>query len=374
MRRLFRALLALGLCVCLWMGGALAEESASEILYVYVTACESCARVGELLDKLPASLPLADGSGETDVEVERLNLADDVGRVQALFEQYGVPEEDQIAPIVFLGTEYLSGAEAIEANLVEWITQGRAIAHLPASDAGESQADVSALSWAATVAAGLVGGLNPCALSMLLLFLTTVMSVRERPGRYAAAFLASKFAVYLLIGTALLNALRAWNPSWLPMAAKWLLTLLGAGLIALNLMDAVAARREAFGQIRNQLPSGVRAFLHGRIRAMLGGRFLLIAVVALGAIVAASEFLCAGQVYLATLLTAVQSDLSTLRWTLMLVVYCVAFLVPSIAITVLVVAGRNLISISDWLMEHMSAVKILTAVALAAMIVLAWLL
>ena len=82
-------------------------------------------------------------------------------------------------------------------------------------------------------------------------------------------YLISKFCMYLLIGTVLLTAFSAWNPTWLPMVAKILLTAIGGVLVVLNLMDARAAHREKYGEIKNQLPRGMRKVLHGRIKRRL---------------------------------------------------------------------------------------------------------
>lgn len=377
MKGLLAMLMAL---LCLITGSAMAEAAAqSHIIYVYVTACESCARASAALDALPEEMTVATEDREVTsaVVVERLNLAENLARVQELFAACQVPEDDQIAPIVFLGDSYLSGADAIVDGVNDALASGKGLVlgvQSETAETTEGSVDFSALNWATTAAAGLVGGLNPCALSMLLLFLTTVMSLRDNPGRYAAAFLVSKFVVYLLIGTVLLNAFRAWNPTWLPAAAKWLLTVMGGVLILLNVSDAIAARREQYGEIRNQLPAKMRGFLHGKIKSMLSSRFLMPAVLALGAVVALSEFLCAGQVYLATLLTAVQSDLGSARWLIMLVLYCAAFLIPSTIVCLLVVCGRKMFAVSDWMMEKMPLIKALTAVVLAILIVAAWIL
>lgn len=371
MKRILTKFLSLLAVLAVMAGTACALEAAeSRVIYVYVTACESCARVNALLDGLPDEVELA--SGASKIKIERINLGEELARVQGLFEQCAVPEEDRIAPIVFVGDSYLAGEAVICENLERWLKEGRGAETAPE---GENRAaDLSDLTWLTAGAAGLVGGMNPCALSMLLLFLTTVMSVWEHPGRYAAAFLISKFAVYLLIGTVLMGAFRMWNPTWLPTAAKWLLTVLGGALILLNLSDALAARRERYGDIRNQLPTGIRGFLRRTIQRMMGGKYLMAAAIAVGAIVAMSEFLCAGQVYLATLLTAVQTDLGSLRWLLMLALYCAAFLLPSAMVTGLVLWGRSAIPVTDWLCGHMPAVKLLTAVMLAVLIAVAWLL
>mgnify|MGYP006899744087 FL=1 len=59
---------------------------------------------------------------------------------------------------------------------------------------------------------------------------------------------------------------------------------------------------------------------------------------------------------------------------MLLVVFCLAFLLPSIVLTVLVIKGRDMFGMSDAMLRRMPAIKIATAVVMAAIIVVAWVL
>jgi hypothetical protein len=78
----------------------------AQVVYVYVTPCESCARVSEFLDGF------AD-----DVEIERVDYMEELARVQLLFDEHGVPDDKRFAPAVFAAGECLIGAEQIESRL-----------------------------------------------------------------------------------------------------------------------------------------------------------------------------------------------------------------------------------------------------------------
>lgn len=371
-RRLLILLLLLGGLMPL---AARAEAPESRLLYLYVPSCQSCGRVKAVLDALPETMDvtLPDGrQAESRIVVEEINLAADLGTAQALFEAYGVPERDQIAPSVYLRETYLAGADAVEASLLSAIAGGDA---LKTEAPAEQAAETGALSLWGTVAAGLVGGLNPCALSMLLFFLSVLLGAGIPVGRYAAAFLVAKGACYFLIGALLTEVLRTASLPWLPLAMKVLLTAVSAVLIAMNLLDAYHARRAQYGAIRNQLPTplrgGLQAFIERRLKG--SGAALLLAAVIVGIGVAAGEFLCAGQVYLATLLAGIQQGAERSRMLGLLLAYCVAFLAPSAALTAVVVRGQSLFAASDWLRRHMPLTKLLTAAALVLIVLYAWL-
>ena len=348
----------------------------SAIVYLYIPACESCARAEAALEGLPETVTVQRGgyAFESAVTVERIDLSADPALAEALFDRYEVPDDRRVTPAVFFADRYLSGADAIETSLAEMVRLGWAIGGVQLAYADHepvSSAPV-ALTVAETVGAGLVGGLNPCALSMLLLFLSIVMESRGRAGGYIACFLLSKFACYLLIGFALLGLLQQFNPGWLQPLARILLTVIGGILALVNLWDAWQARRENFGKIRNQLPSGMRRGLHRAIRALTARQVLAPAVIALGFIVALGEFLCAGQLYLMRLLAALQSGERASAANL--IAYCTAFLAPSALLSALILRGKSQMEISGFLAGHMAAVKLLTALAMLILILAAWLL
>ena len=348
-------------------------ETDSTVVYLYVPACESCARAVKVLDSLPETVTLRRGMVEIEskVVVERIDVSAQPETARQLFEAYGVPDGERVTPCVFLPDRYLSGADAIEKSLSDMVRLGWAAGSVEFPQE-KAYGERAALSLAGTIGAGLVAGLNTCALSMLLLFLSVILENKRHSGLLAAAFLCSKFVCYLLIGFVLLGMLQQFNPHWLQPLAKGLLTGLGAVLIALNLWDAWQAHRENYGKIRNQLPYGLRGRLHRTIRAMTQKRVLVPATVALGFLVALGEFLCAGQLYLMRLLSGLHAG--TAMQALNLAVYCAAFIAPSALLCALVLRGGSQVRMSAFLAEHMAAAKLLTAAAMLLLILSAWLL
>jgi hypothetical protein len=341
----------------------------SVVYYLYVSGCESCARAKTTVDALPASVDVRRGgyAFSSPVRVERVDIGAQTGLALALFDEYRVPDDRRFAPIAFVRDRYFAGADAIERDLSRAVGEGEAVGNairvsgarpLPGAEIGPA------------ALAGWVGGLNPCALSMLLLFISMLLPMKRRAGLCAAAFLASKFATYLLIGTLLLAAMQAWDPSWLAPALKFMLTAYCVALMLLNLWDAWNARKERYGRIKNQLPPRMRGWLRRRISAVMDHPARLIpAVVALGALVAASEFLCAGQVYLAALLAGMKSGWRSLP---ALLAYCAAFIAPSAAIAAVVLRGKSSFEVSDWILRRMPLVKLLTALFFAGVLAYVW--
>lgn len=350
------------------------DDTASLIYYLYITACESCAAARAVLDALPATMEVTRGAYTfvSPIKVLSVDIGGDPGLAQSLFDHYDVPQNKRTAPIVFLRDTYLGGAEAIARSLTFRLGRGDAVGTMAAKPA---QADLGALSVISAIGAGLVGGLNPCALGMLLFFLTVLLSMNRRPGIFAAVYLGVKFLTYLAIGTVFYSVFRMWNPQWLPQALKVVLTLAGLALIALNVWDALALLRQEHGKVKNQLPQRARQYLHDRMRGILtgGSRALWVSTALVAALTAGAEFLCAGQVYLATLLAGIASGTEPARMYGMLVSYCLAFLVPSAALAFAAARGKTLPRLAAWLNDRMQATKWLTAALFVIVLVIIWL-
>ncbi len=348
-----------------WGGGTL-----SQVVYLYTPACESCARAEAVLEALPTRVTVKRGdlSFESEVRVTRYDVTKDSALAVSLFDAYAVPEQRRVTPAVFLPGRALTGIDEIENALASYVSLGWAVGEVSAAPAGAEGPDAVGL-WG-TLAAGLVAGFNGCALSMLLMFLSLVLSLRKNAWPAVAAFLLAKLACCLAIGLMLLGILQALNPTWLAPAVRILLTATTAALALLTLRDAWYARRGDLGRMKNQLPAGLRGKLHGAMRALAGKKLLIPASIALGFLVAAGEFLCAGQLYLARLIGA--TGWAGGERLLNLLVYCLGFLAPSAAIAAAVLAGRSAGAVSALLARNIALVKLLTAAAMLLLVAMAW--
>lgn len=101
----------------------------SLVYYLYVPFCESCAKAKQTLDELPESVELTRGAATfvSPVVVRQVDISAEPGLAQALFDEYGVSEDDRLVPIVFFGDTYLQGAELIAGQLLARICMGQAV-------------------------------------------------------------------------------------------------------------------------------------------------------------------------------------------------------------------------------------------------------
>ena len=343
------------------------ETTDSVILYLYTPACESCAAVESVLNNLPESVTVQRGnvSFESRVLVRKLDISQIPGTAEALFARYEVPDSRRVTPAVFFGSHVLTGEKEITDRLGQEILLGWASGGVPLPEGDVPLARPSLLP---SIGAGIVAGLNTCALSMLLLFLSLILPTGRRAP--ALAFLAAKLVCYLLIGFVFLELLQRYNPHWLRPLSRWLMTGIGAVLILLNLSDAYHAYRNDLGSVRNQLPSGLRGQLHRLIRSLTGTRILTASSALLGFLVAGGEFMCAGQLYLIQLISFAHYESGQVP---ALIAYCLAFLLPSAVVCAVVFYSHSHLRTAAFFAEHMTLVKVLTALAMLMLILLAWL-
>ena len=349
-----RIALSVLLCILCLTGRGIAR---ADMLYLYAPLCEKCAHVEAFLEGLPEVWQQG---------LEKLDITEDPSRAFALFESYQVPDGKRVTPLILLPGGYLSGEHEITQRLEEVLKQGWGEGKIR-EGTQETKLPVTLLSAAL---AGLVAGCNGCALSMLLLFLSLVLPFGEKAGRNALAYLAGKGICIFLIGFGFLSALRYLSGAGFLYAIRWIVAGVGIGLALMNFYDAWRAYRGEFGEMRNQLPRGLRTRLQGYIRAHTTGRVLPLLSLLLGALVGAGEFLCAGQIYLAFLMEAASA--LSVQAVAALVLYCAAFLLPSAAVVAVCMMRNKTGSMAVFLSKHTWQTKLVTGFMMLLLILLSF--
>jgi hypothetical protein len=157
----------------------------NSVLVCFVTtACENCEKTKAFLRELPPNITLADGSSSSP-EIYYFNVAEREGLPAAwqFFISYKVPSSKQLVPIVFYAGGYLAGHEEIEKNLNGVLVSGAARGFVYPGSA----ADAPELAWRelpAIFLAGLLGGLNPCSVSVFLLLLLLLFLLASKMGMH----------------------------------------------------------------------------------------------------------------------------------------------------------------------------------------------
>jgi hypothetical protein len=314
--------------------------------------CPSCKHA--LHHLVPALMP--EGGRVVLVNIdERDNLL----ALLRLEDRLGVNGSNSQTPVLFWRGQLFHGSEAISrlADNAEAYPPGPPPADLSflrphaetaddGSDSKLAEKRVAALTIGGVILAGLVDGLNPCAISTLVFLATMLLAKRVGRGRVAlmgASYCAASFLTYFALGLGLLAGIR--SLSWLPAARGLLnlaLTIVLLALAAASLLDAWRYHRTGeAAAVKMKLPGWAIRATRLLMRRWLSGYGLGIvpAALALGCAVTILESVCTGQVYLPAL--ALMAESGAAGPIGLLALYNLMFCVPMIAVFVMALAGSG---------------------------------
>lgn len=329
------------------------------VLVLFVTgACESCQTAEEYL--------------QDDLFDEKFNLLiynileeENMAVLRELMELYGVPESRQQVPLLFSRDRYLSGAEAIVDGTTGILADGEAAGSWEEIISRLSQEkEIIKISKIRLVVTGFLNGLNPCGISMLLMILSILlMSGRNFYGG-SFVYLIGKFFTYLFLGFtigALLGVIESTAFQTLQKGMKAAFSVLALFFGTFYLMDFIHVLRKEYGKEKLRLPRRFRKWNHTMIKKLteIPERFWYPVLFLLGIVISAGEFLCTGQVYLASLLYMVkQNGGFNMQLAGNLVVYLTAMCVPMVIVVMLASKGKSIMSASSLSLKILPVVKL----------------
>jgi len=225
------------------------------------------------------------------------------------------------------------------------------------------------LSLPTVVLAGLVDGLNPCAIAVLLVFASATLltvgatmdaSVGQRRLallRGGSAYVGGMFVTYLLLGLGLMGFAGALRQDHLGTKI----------FLGVAIVWAILALQEALlpelGE-RLRMPMG----LHERAREWVS-RATLPGLFVAGALIGLCTVPCSGNVYIAVLaLLSTRADLA--EAIAYLVVYNIAFVLPLVAILAAIATPPAMRTLSRWQLHHRPELKLVLGLTTAAVALL----
>lgn len=213
------------------------------------------------------------------------------------------------------------------------------------------------------VGSALIDSINPCAIGVLILMISVILSGKHSTKRLlllGGAYIFAIFATYLIAGLGLVyffSAIPIVIAEYLSLAVGTLV--IGAGLFEIK--DYFWYGKGPSLQIPKKYAKMIHEF--STSKKTIGG------VMFLGAFVAAVELPCTGAPYLAIItILSVNFDMWAL---LLMVLYNVLFVMPLIIILFAVAGGAKLGAVSKWKEESKGSMRLFIGLLLVA---LGWLL
>jgi cytochrome c biogenesis protein CcdA len=351
------------------------EEKRSQTIvygaFFYTHGCLHCegvkAKLGEWASKFP---DLRIGTFDMGTEENKR-----IG--EALFEIYKVPER-RLGEIVqfYIGEDYLSGEEFRYEDFEKLVSKYQGKGAPPpwekvtqeALEKGKEKIidRFKKFSLWGVLVAGLIDGLNPCAFATIV-FLVSYLSFLGKQNKeiltYGIIFTFGVFIAYIIAGVGLMAGLR--QLSGFPMITKGIYLVIGTFAIVLGIIsfyDYILYRRGEAAKMKLQLPMALKKKIHGIIRIQTRSpKAGFIGTFALGFVIAATEVVCTGQVYLPTIGYIMRVPELRVNAFLNLIFYNIMFIIPLVGVFVAAFFGVTSERMAVKTKEHTGTVKLLTA-------------
>lgn len=283
---------------------------------------------------------------------------------------YNVPNNKNLVPILYVGDTYIDGAE----NIINQIQSGNVQAIMdqqsPLDPIELVYGDITLNDlWVllgSTALLGILDAFNPCAIAMLLMFLSFLTDRKRSKAVFyiCVSYILAIFVTYFILGTFLSKALALLVPYMIIFYS--IIIVLALFISVLNFMDFFAARRKAYGEIKNQLPrrffTVTKKLMNGFSESIDSGDTTVYLIAFLiGMFVAIVEFPCSGQAFVAWTAIVVDRTAHVLLFNGLLFVYVLLFVSPLIVISTIALKTQNTMAVSNFMRKRLDIIKLINA-------------
>lgn len=340
------------------------------LAFFYQTTCKECQRIFYLLSYLRQKYP--------NLVVREFDLAhpDNKALNETIAIRCRVPEKNRLLPAtIFIGGDYLQGGDINQRNLEALIrkySQRGTVCPWEIKreeKAAGVQAIVSrfkSLGPATVALAGLLDGINPCAFTTIIFFISYLTLVGKRGKEVlfvGLSFAVAVFLAYFLVGCGLLVSLERLTAfRQLSQVVNVVVALLAFVLAVVSLGDYFKARRGKFSEMGLQLPGPLKRWIHSTLRTGMKNSHYVMAAFVAGLIVSLLELACTGQVYLPTITFVVGQEKLRSAGLSYLLLYNLMFILPLLVVFLLAYRGTTSERLARFSKAHLAAVKLATAV------------
>lgn len=344
-----------------------ADNAPIRIHFFSVDACISCLKAEKYIDSL------LDEFSNANMDVRLISYDVTNKKDETLLVKYNnyfniEGDKFKLIPAAFVGDKALIGYDEIEQNLKDTIMyyQKNSFKYKDIDIQDASSSIEKQLTVAGVFLAGLLDGINPCAIAMMLFFISFVCASKEGGGGnkillLGLSFSLGTFLAYLGIGVGIFKFI--YSLSGIKLAMKLFYTLLffmGLYLSYISILDYRSIKAGKEGKIKNQLSRKTKKRIHSIIKKLNSNKKALYLTAFFTAfVISFLEFFCTGQIYLPTITYMINSNFN---YVLLLVLYNVVFVIPLLLIAFLLHIGKEVIDISTVLVAKLHIIKIVGAI------------
>ncbi len=354
-----------------------AHKSFPRLMLFYSQDCHACQKVKNEV------MPDIEKEFFDKIIIEYLDIGDvkNYELLLALKEKYNT--YDKSVPTVFIEGKMLVGYDQIKIDLRDTIVatlekaESKKLDKLPGIDVARH---FSSFGVFAMVVAGLIDGINPCAFTVIVFFISFLAFYgykKKELTAIALSFICAVFLTYVLIGLGIFRFLYSLSKFYLlTRIIYYLIAIFCFVLSIFAIYDLWLFKRTANTEgMALQLPKRIKNIIQAIIGAhyrksideksgafpkrhlirLVGSAFIT------GFLIAILEGICTGQLYLPTLAFVMKDASLRLRALAYLLLYNLMFILPLVAVMMFALFGATSENFARFMKKHMVAVKLAMA-------------
>ena len=364
------------ICILFFPTEAKSEESV-EIILLYSSHCHPCQQVKE--DVFPRIKAKYQQKIKI-TELDRDNIQDYL-RFSELQDKYDWHPKIIKTPTVFINGEFLTTSTDIDKYLEIYINT--ALSERVSPSVSKVNSPINLVSHfklirpLGVITAGLIDGINPCAFTVIIFFISFLALQgygRREILAIGLSFILAVFIIYVLIGLGVFSFLFKLKAYWAVVNIVYKGgALLCFALACLAFYDFLNLRRRHQTQgLVLQLPPKLKQRIHRIIGRYYrrgqdsGGEYkrlhilrLILSAFIVGCFISLFEAVCTGQVYLPTIVFVLKTTQLKLKAFSYLLIYNLVFILPLWLILLFAIFGVSSQQFSRLAQKHIGTIKIL---------------
>jgi hypothetical protein len=352
------------------------SQEVPKLIVFSSSACHKCLKVkNEMMPEIEKEF-----KGRIQIEYRDIGNIDNYMFLLGLIEKHKAQIEIDL-PVFYFQGKFLTAREGTRDNLVQLIASSLErpykVKEALAVDLLKRFGSFKPLT---IISAGLADGINPCAFTVIVFFISflALQGYRKRElALIGLSFISAVFLTYILLGIGIFNFLYRLKGIWIIIKAVNISV--GIFSIILGLVSVYDfIKFKITGKTEDlilQLPKTIKNRVHSLIGIFyrkskdLGADKvkphilrLILSAFATGFLVSLLEAVCTGQLYLPTIAFVLKISQLKLQALGYLILYNIMFVVPLLIIFLFALWGVTSEQFSKFLKQHLGVVKLIMAV------------
>ncbi|MDD5432271.1 MAG: hypothetical protein PHO70_04710 [Candidatus Omnitrophica bacterium] len=351
------------------------EKPLAKLVIFHSPSCHRCIEVkNEVMPEIEKEF-----KGRVEIEYRDISDVENYKHLLGLKEKYLANLKIDL-PVFFLNGRFLTTEGQVKIALTSFISDA-----LNNQGYKDEVAKIDIVKYfksfklAAIVGAGLVDGINPCAFTVIVFFVSFLSFQGYRRRELIViglSFILAVFLTYFLLGLGVFNFLYALKGFWMvTKIANFSIGILSVILGCFALYDFFKYKKTGDTEgLLLQLPKSIKNKIHyviglhyrkekGKQEKAVSGRLHLLPIISTafvtGVSVSILEAICTGQTYLPTISFVLKTATLKFQALLYLLIYNLMFIIPLLVIFILALAGTTPNNFSNFLKKHLLTIKLL---------------